>query len=138
MSSSTTVPDEKILQQYNQLRQEQNKIMNRIAEFENESHEHELVTEELRPLPLERTCHRLVGGALVERTVGDVLPEIEANLAALRESLKSLNKALTDKEEEMNNFMMEHHLARQNTNADTNVEEKKTEKSGDGNRGVLA
>lgn len=136
--TSPSALDEKVVQQYNRLRQEQNKIISRIAEFENESHEHELVAEELRPLPPSRCCHRLVGGALVERTVGEVLPEIEGNLKALRESLISLNKALTDKEEEMNKFMREHHLTRATGGAENKNGENKSEKAGDGNRGLLA
>lgn len=132
--SSSGVPDEKVLQDYNRLRQEQNKIMSRIAEFENESHEHELVAEELRPLAKDRCCHRLVGGALVERTVGEVLPEIEANLQGIRESLNNLNKALTDKEKEMDEFMAKHHLTRPSKSG----EEKVSANAGDGNRGVLA
>lgn len=131
--SASGVPDEKVLQQYNRLRQEQNKIMSRIAEFENESHEHELVAEELRPLPKDRCCHRLVGGALVERTVGEVLPEIEQNLASLRESLTHLNAGLMQKEKEMEDFMALHRLSRP-----AKGEEEVEAGTGDGNRGVLA
>lgn len=133
-NSNNGMPDEKVLQQYNRLRQEQNKIMSRIAEFENESHEHELVAEELRPLAKDRCCHRLVGGALVERTVGEVLPEIEQNLAGIRDSLTKLNKALTDKEKEMDDFMALHRLSRPNAKQDDKV----AASSADANRGVLA
>lgn len=131
--SSSGIPDEKVLQQYNRLRQEQTKIMSRIAEFESESHEHELVAEELRPLEKSRCCHRLVGGALVERTVGDVLPEIEANLAGLRESLVKLHQALSEKEKEMNAFMDVHRFTRAK-GSDENI----STNPSDANRGVLA
>lgn len=104
--------EEQIVNRYNHMRQEQSAIMSRIAEVENESHEHELVAEALRPLNSDRCCHRLVGGALVERTVGEVLPEIEENLKGLREVLSKLTKGLAEKDKEMEEFMALHKLNR--------------------------
>ncbi|CCW69516.1 unnamed protein product [Phytomonas sp. Hart1] len=131
--------EQSIVQQYNRLRQEQTAIMSRIAELENESHEHELVAQELRPLSPDRCCHRLVGGALVERRVGEVLPEIEQNLEAIRTALTQLNKGLMDKEKQMDEFISKHKLSRAGE-----VGSKKGKipsanaGSGEGNRGVLA
>lgn len=38
--------------------------------------EHELVQNQLKPLDGGRRAYRLVGGVLMERTVGEVLPEL--------------------------------------------------------------
>lgn len=131
--AGSSLTEEQIIQQYNRLRQEQSAIMSRIAELENESHEHDLVATELRPLNKDRCCHRLVGGALVERTVGDVLPEIEENLSAIREALEQLNKGLVEKEKQMDAFMTTHKLSRPGGNRAV-----ASENAAEGNRGVLA
>ena len=41
--------------------------------------------ETLSPLEGERRCFRLVGGVLVERTVGEVVPAVTRNREALEE-----------------------------------------------------
>lgn len=38
----------------------------------------------MKPLEGQRTCFRLVGGILVERTVAQVLPAVQANLEGVR------------------------------------------------------
>lgn len=124
--------EEQIVATYNRMRQEQSTIMSRIAELENESHEHELVSETLRPLAADRCCHRLVGGALVERKVGEVLPEIDENLHAIREALAHLNKALAEKEKQMDSFMALHKLNR------PGGEQKISSAAAADNRGILA
>ena len=131
-AATASLTEEQIVNQYNRMRQEQSAIMSRIAELENESHEHDLVATELRPLNKDRCCHRLVGGALVERTVGEVLPDIEENLAAIREALTALNKGLMEKEKQMDEFMTKYKLNRPGAH--------QTVKAGqnEGNRGVLA
>lgn len=131
-NANASLTEEQIVNQYNRMRQEQSAIMSRIAELENESHEHDLVATELRPLNKDRCCHRLVGGALVERTVGEVLPDIEENLAAIREALTALNKGLMEKEKQMDEFMTKYKLNRPGNN--------QTVKAGqnEGSRGVLA
>lgn len=130
--TTAALSDEQVVQTYNRMRQEQSNIMSRIAELEAESHEHDLVAEELRPLNADRCCHRLIGGALVERTVGDVLPEIEENLQRLREALKELGKALTEREKKMDEFMALHKLSRAGS------DQKVAAAAAEGNRGVLA
>jgi prefoldin subunit 2 len=59
-------------------------LANKLAEFEMELSEHELVVNQLRPLDKGRKAYRLVGGVLVERTVGEVIPALEDNAAKVR------------------------------------------------------
>ncbi|KAG5484610.1 hypothetical protein CUR178_07201 [Leishmania enriettii] len=132
-TTQSSLTEEQIVQQYNRMRQEQSAIMSRIAELENESHEHDLVAAELRPLSKDRCCHHLVGGALVELTVGEVLPDIEENLAAIREALVQLNKGLLEKEKQMDEFMTKYKLNRPSSNQAVTAGQ-----SNEGNRGVLA
>ena len=49
-----------------------------------ERDEHKLVVETLTKLEGERKAYRLVGGVLVERTVGEVLPVVSQNYDGVR------------------------------------------------------
>jgi prefoldin subunit 2 len=62
------------------MRQELSAIASKIGELEMEKEEHQLVLDTLSPLELSRTCFRLMGGVLVERTVEQVAPMVQSNL----------------------------------------------------------
>ena len=78
------VAENLILQQFQQLRQELQGYNNKLVELEAERRDHELVISTIEPLEAKRKCYRLVGGVLVERTVGEVLPALKSNLINVR------------------------------------------------------
>jgi prefoldin subunit 2 len=49
-----------------------------------EKEEHQLVLDTLSPLGQNRTCFRLMGGVLVERTIEQVAPMVESNLQGVK------------------------------------------------------
>jgi prefoldin subunit 2 len=49
-----------------------------------ERDEHRLVIESLTKLESERKAFRLIGGVLVEKTVGEVLPAVSQNFEGVR------------------------------------------------------
>jgi Prefoldin subunit len=57
-----------------------------------------LVLETLETKEASRKAYRLVGGVLVERTVGEVLPSVRQNQAGLRQVLGKLAADLQQKE----------------------------------------
>ena len=70
-----------------------------------------LVLSTLRPLvetAPTRTCYRLIGGVLVERTVEDVVPALETNFGGIKEVLESLMKSYKSREEEFGSFQREY------------------------------
>jgi prefoldin subunit 2 len=75
-----SVAENLIIQQFQQLRQELQGYNNKLMELEAEKRDHELVVQTIEPLESARKCYRLVGGVLVERTVGEVLPALKGNL----------------------------------------------------------
>lgn len=127
--------EDEIIRTYNVLRQEQSKLMSRIAEIEGERHEHALVVDTLKPLDPERKCHRLVGGVLVERTVATVTPEVENALIQIDTALKNFNDQLMRKDKELETFMMKYKI---NGNKGMKGEQVAAAKSEEGTRGVLA
>lgn len=59
-----------------------------------------MVVDTLEPMDSSRRAYRLVGGVLVERTVGEVLPTVRANQEGIKQVLQQLTKSQTDKEKE--------------------------------------
>jgi prefoldin subunit 2 len=88
-------PDERaILAHFQELRSEVDAIWSKITELDLERQEHALVLETLTPLDAGRRCFRLVGGVLVERTVGEVAPAVGRNREALEEVRVRRGRAL--------------------------------------------
>ena len=77
-------PPPEVVRQYNELVQDSQRTMRKIAELEMERNEHKLVEETLQPLESERRAYRMVGEVLVERTVGEVLPSVTKNRENVR------------------------------------------------------
>jgi prefoldin subunit 2 len=62
---------------FQQLRNEYAQMLQKIAEIETERREHTLVLGTLVKQAPERKCWRLLGGVLVEKTVGEIAPSLE-------------------------------------------------------------
>lgn len=76
-------------------------IANKLSELERDADEHALVIETLVDAnegDPDRKCFRLVGGVLVERTVKDVLPELQNTHSQLREVIEGLMKEYKKKD----------------------------------------
>ena len=81
MSSSTE--EQKAIQNIAAFKNDYQMISERLSEVQMEFTEHRAVLDVLRGLETGRKCHRLVGGVLVERTVEQVIPALETNLAGV-------------------------------------------------------
>lgn len=64
-----------------------------------------IVIETLRGVDGSRKCFRMVGGVLVERTVAEVLPELESNREHLPKALQALQEQLVKKGQEINEYI---------------------------------
>lgn len=92
-------------QQYNTFKSTLTQLSTKIAELEGEAEEHKLVLESLRPLNEERKCFRMIGGALVEKTVGEVIPILETNASGLNNVLETLMKDYQKTNEELQKWL---------------------------------
>lgn len=70
---------EEILNRFKQMNAECQQLAAKVQELTLEKDEHRLVIDTLTKLESERKAFRLVGGILVERTVGEVLPTVTRN-----------------------------------------------------------
>lgn len=59
-----------------------------------------MVVDTLEPMDASRRAYRLVGGVLVERTVGEVLPTVKANQEGIKQLLQQLGTTRVNKERE--------------------------------------
>ena len=72
-----------ILQQYQDYQENLQAIEQKILELQSDVDEHRLVCATLVAVDPSRRCFRMVAGTLVERNVGEVLPQLQANATAL-------------------------------------------------------
>jgi prefoldin subunit 2 len=77
--------EQAIIQHFSGLRQELASIWTKIGELDMEKNEHVLVLNAISELESSRKCFRLIGGVLVERTVGEVLPAVTRNKDGLQQ-----------------------------------------------------
>ncbi|EDP43734.1 hypothetical protein MGL_1947 [Malassezia globosa CBS 7966] len=87
-----------------QRRNELQTIVEKIGEIESDADEHRLVIKTLKEVherEPDRTCFRLVGGVLVERTVKDVLGTLQTTMDGLNKVLVELAKQYKARESEL-------------------------------------
>ncbi|GAA5905917.1 hypothetical protein JCM8208_003374 [Rhodotorula glutinis] len=88
-------------------------LVNKINELEREAEEHSLVLDTLQKAHKtapERKCFRLVGGVLVERTVQDVLPQLEGQFEQLKTVLETLTAQYKTKESAFGQFQRDNNI----------------------------
>lgn len=109
-TKSSKKSSEEVFAGFQNLRAEQRQLANKISELEMDLNEHKIVIETLRGVDKNRKCFRLVGGVLVERTVAEVLPELENNCEQLPKALQALEDQLTKKGREINDYIEVHDI----------------------------
>ncbi|KAL8626453.1 hypothetical protein Q9189_007852 [Teloschistes chrysophthalmus] len=92
---------QELQQQYTTYKNNLQQLAERIGNVEQETEEHKLVLETLKPLPDSRKCFRMINGVLVERTVKDVMPALQTNWDGLRKVLDELVKQYKRQQEDM-------------------------------------
>ncbi|EFA86412.1 prefoldin beta-like domain containing protein [Heterostelium album PN500] len=102
--------NEQIVANYKEMKAQQSAIMNKLSEIESDASEHNLVLSEIEKLEPSRKCFRMVGGVLVERTVGDVLPVVKQNRDAIKELTKKLEEQLQAKTKELNEYAAKYNI----------------------------
>ncbi|CAM9250991.1 unnamed protein product [Ectocarpus sp. 8 AP-2014] len=92
--------EQQIIGTYRGMLGDVNQMRRKISELEQEVSEHQMVVDTLEPLEGTRRAYRLVGGVLVERTVGEVLPTVKANQEGIKQLLQQLATTRANKEKE--------------------------------------
>eukprot|EP00550_Attheya_septentrionalis_P001396 CAMPEP_0198288506 /NCGR_PEP_ID=MMETSP1449-20131203/6978_1 /TAXON_ID=420275 /ORGANISM="Attheya septentrionalis, Strain CCMP2084" /LENGTH=128 /DNA_ID=CAMNT_0043986655 /DNA_START=138 /DNA_END=524 /DNA_ORIENTATION=+ len=100
MGDEVALDENAVIGKYKALTGECNGLVQKLTELETDRNEHRMVEETLKPLDPDRRAFRLVGGVLVERTVGEVLPSVMTNRSNLDEVVKTLQTRLETKQKE--------------------------------------
>ncbi|KAL7567769.1 hypothetical protein ACA910_000523 [Epithemia clementina (nom. ined.)] len=109
-TDTQTAPSVNAVRRYNELIQESQKLIQKVAELEMDRNEHKLVEETLKPLDPKRRAYRLVGEVLVERTVEEVLPSVTTNREKLNESINTLQEHIRQMQKEASELKAKHNL----------------------------
>ena len=113
----TMEEQKRIVGEFNEMRQEQREVASKEGEMDMELNEHRVVIEALKGMDSSRKCFRMVGGVLVERTVGDVLPALQHNEKQLVELTKKLHSQVEQKGREITAFREKHRIQIQGESA---------------------
>jgi len=95
---------------FRELQSECASLINKITELEMDRNEHRLVEETLTPLEENRRAFRLVGGILVERTVGEVLPSVISNRNNLDQLIETVASKLQELQKEAFDLKVKYNL----------------------------
>ncbi|EJD01594.1 Prefoldin beta-like protein [Fomitiporia mediterranea MF3/22] len=114
-SQATSKPlnTQELQQTLSRLQNELQALAKKIGELESEAEEHDLVLSTLNEVlqtDPQRTCFRMVGGVLVERTVADVVPALETNKEGIKQVVSNLLAQYKSKDEEFESLKREYNV----------------------------
>ena len=118
--ASLATNSQKIISDFNRLQTECNQLRSKVAELDNEMQEHLRVVKTLEPLPSDRRAFRLIGGVLVEKTVGEVLPAVQQQQEQLNQLLLRLTDTITEKEKDLKKMQKEFDLQKREMTGNQN------------------
>ena len=96
---------EQIQQAFQNMENEVNGLINKIANMDHERKEHKLVLEALNKADDDRRCCRMIGGVMADRTVKEVKPAIKENLTLIENAIEKLKEQAKIKAETRKNFI---------------------------------
>mmetsp|Transcript_24048 Transcript_24048/g.65057 ORF Transcript_24048/g.65057 Transcript_24048/m.65057 type:complete len:138 (-) Transcript_24048:452-865(-) len=105
---------QEILAHLQQLKDQRQQIMSKIAELDAEHSEHNLVISTLEPLEPNRRCFRMIGEVLVERTNAEVLQAVIQSRDNLKKAMGEMAEVLKGKERELLDFVKKHNIRQTN------------------------
>lgn len=125
---------QEVIAKYRTMRRHIQRIAEKLHDLDNERKEYSRVARTLKQVDGERRCFRSIGGVLVERTVGEVLPAVETNLSGIHQIIQKLTAQLREKEKESDEYRALYNIGL----AEGRTESKTERKKGSGSNSVLA
>jgi len=73
--------------------------------------EHDLVLSTLSTITdKQRRCYRMIGGVLIEHTVGEVVPALQSNREQINNVIESFKQKTEEKAKELTNYKQKHDI----------------------------
>ena len=101
------------MRQVTNLQKEISQLRSKVSELDNEMQEHMRVIKTLEPVESSRRAFRLIGGVLVEKTAGEVLPAVTEQKEQLNKLILALSDRVVDKEKELSELKKKYNLTGQ-------------------------
>ena len=116
-TSSATKPalsaeeQQKIVTGFQSLRDEQTQMVQKTQDLEMDLKEHDLVLSTLSTITdKQRRCYRMIGGVLIEHTVGEVVPALETNRAQINNVIESFKQKTEEKAKDLAAYKQKHDI----------------------------
>mmetsp|Transcript_28234 Transcript_28234/g.63036 ORF Transcript_28234/g.63036 Transcript_28234/m.63036 type:complete len:145 (-) Transcript_28234:110-544(-) len=85
----------------------------KVEELEAEFNEHQLVMDSISTMEPARKAWRLVGGVLIQQTVGEVLPAISTHQEMIKKLLETVTAQMKAKEKESTDWKLKYNIQTQ-------------------------
>jgi prefoldin subunit 2 len=142
----TADEQQKIVAGFQALRDEQTQLVQKTQDLEMDLKEHDLVLSTLSTITdKQRRCYRMIGGVLIEHTVGEVVPALQGNREQINNVIESFKQKTEEKAKDLAaykqkydiHFSYERPTQQQTTNSANNNTESGTPKKEPQDSGVL-
>ena len=107
--------DNQLISELQSMRSQCTQLGERITMIEKEIEEHASAAIVLREYAETRPCKRMVGGVLIDSTVGEVLPAVENEGAMLTKAVEDMIGKLKERRHVMEEFKRTHNIRVSNT-----------------------
>eukprot|EP00501_MAST-03F_sp_TOSAG23-6_P000904 GSMAST32.ASY1.ANO1.940.1 assembled CDS len=104
---------EKARRRIQELEQMAHSLQQKMSELEMDENEHSMVIKTLSGTNSDRKCFRMVGGVLVEHTVGAVLPAVKVNQTGIKKVLESLTENFRKAQKELTSLQLKYGVQQQ-------------------------
>lgn len=107
----TADEQQKIVSGFQSLRDEQTQLVQKTQDLEMDLKEHDLVLSTLSTITdKQRRCYRMIGGVLIEHTVGEVLPALQSNREQINNVIESFKLKTEEKGKELATYKQKHDI----------------------------
>ena len=107
----TPEEQQKIVNGFQALRDEQTQLVQKTQDLEMDLKEHDLVLSTLSTITdKQRRCYRMIGGVLIEHTVGEVVPALQANREQINNVIESFKQKTEEKAKELTGYKQKHDI----------------------------
>ena len=110
-ASLSNEEQQKIVATFQSLREEQTQLVQKTQDLEMDLKEHDLVLSTLSTITdKQRRCYRMIGGVLIEHTVGEVVPALQTNREQINNVIESFKQRTEDKAKELTAYKQKHDI----------------------------
>lgn len=102
--------EKEIVRRFEGMIARQRQLVGKIAELDSQRLEYSRVASTIKPMDGSRRCYQLINTVLVEKTLAEVVPFVEANLDGLESVVRKLNEDLAATSLELREYQTKHNI----------------------------